>query len=85
MILLQKLQVHSKVYVNGKLLNLEKSPGRQVASVFVFHKDLSNCPIIVTGASFIYLADEFYIFSFLMLLKEMRTQGQSKISSCCLV
>ena len=34
MILLQKLQAHFQVYVSGKLLNLEKAPGRQVASVF---------------------------------------------------
>ena len=35
MILLQKLQAHSQVYVNGKLLNLEKAPGRQVFAVLL--------------------------------------------------
>ena len=38
MILLQKLQAHSQVYVNGKLLNLKKAPGRQVVC-FVLHKE----------------------------------------------
>ena len=33
MILLQKLQAYSQVYVNRKLLNLEKALGRQVVSV----------------------------------------------------
>ena len=37
MILLQKLPVHSQVYVNAKLLNLEKGPERQVVR-FVLHK-----------------------------------------------
>ena len=39
MILLQKLQAHSQVYVNGKLLNLEKAPGRQVISVLFSTKE----------------------------------------------
>ena len=29
--IVQKLQAHSQVYVNGKIFNLEKAPGRQVA------------------------------------------------------
>ena len=33
MILLRKLQAHSQVCVNGKLLNLEKAPGIQVVSI----------------------------------------------------
>ena len=39
--------------------------------------------ILVTRVSLIYLVDEFFIFSLLVLLKEMRTRGESKISSCC--
>ena len=39
MILRQKLQVHSQVYLHGKLLNLEKAPGRQVISVLFPKKD----------------------------------------------
>ena len=38
MILLQKLQAHSQVYVNRKLLNLEKAPGRQVVAVLLSKK-----------------------------------------------
>ena len=37
MILLKKLKGHSQLYVNGKLLNLEKAPGRQVVC-FIPHK-----------------------------------------------
>ena len=33
MILLRKLQAHSQVCVNGKLINLEKAPGMQVVSI----------------------------------------------------
>ena len=39
--------------------------------------------LLVTRATLIYLIDQFFIFSSLMLLKEMRTQGESKISSSC--
>ena len=39
MILLQKLQAHSQVHVNGKLLNLEKALGRQVFSVLLSTKE----------------------------------------------
>ena len=40
--------------------------------------------LLVTRVSLIYLVDEFFIFSLLvLLLKEMRTRGESKISSCC--
>ena len=39
---------------------------------------MNNCPAI----SFIYLVDEFFIFSFLLLLKEVRSRGESKVSSC---
>ena len=39
MILLQKLQAHSQVYVNQKLLNLEIAPGRQIVSVFFSTKE----------------------------------------------
>ena len=38
MILLQKLQAHSQVYVDEKLLNFEKSPARQVVSVLFSRK-----------------------------------------------
>ena len=38
MILLQKLQAHSQVYVDEKLLNFEKSPERQVVSVLFSRK-----------------------------------------------
>ena len=40
--------------------------------------------LLVTRVTLIYLVDEFFIFSFLVLLKEMRTRGGSKISFCCL-
>ena len=40
---------------------------------------MDNCLTI----TLIYLVDEVFIFSSLVLLKEMRTQGESKISSCC--
>ena len=33
------MQAHSQVYVNGKLLNLEKAPGRQVISVLFSTKE----------------------------------------------
>ena len=33
MFLSQKFQAHSEVYVNGKLLNLEKAPRRLVAPI----------------------------------------------------
>ena len=36
-----------------------------------------------THVSLIYLVDEFFIFSLLVLLKQMRTPGESIISSCC--
>ena len=39
MILLQKLQGHSQVYVNMKLLNLEKAAGRQVVSISFSSKE----------------------------------------------
>ena len=39
MILLQKLQAYFQVYVNGKLLNLEKAPGRQVVSILFSTKE----------------------------------------------
>ena len=39
MILLQKLQAHSQIYVNEKLRNLEKAPGRQVVSVLFSTKE----------------------------------------------
>ena len=40
--------------------------------------------LLVTRVSLIYLVDEFFIFSLLvLLLKEMRARGESKISSCC--
>ena len=38
--------------------------------------------LLVIRVSLIYLADKFFIFSFLMLLKEMRTRGECKVSSC---
>ena len=39
MILLQNLQAHSQVYVNGKLLNLEKALRKQVVSVLFSTKE----------------------------------------------
>ena len=39
MILLQKLQAHSQIYVNGKLVNLEKAPRRQVVSALFSTKE----------------------------------------------
>ena len=39
MVLLQKLPAHTQVYVDGKLLNLEKAPGRQVVSVLFSTKE----------------------------------------------
>ena len=39
--------------------------------------------LIVTRASLIYLEDEFFIFSFLVLLKEMKTRGDFKTLYCC--
>ena len=33
------MQAHSQVYANGKLLNLEKAPGRQVISVLFSTKE----------------------------------------------
>ena len=44
---------------------------------------MGNCPTISTRVSLIYLVDEFFIFSLLVLLKEMRMWGESKTSSCC--
>ena len=46
-----------------------------------FYEQLSNC--LTTRVTLIYLIDEFFTFSFLLLLKQMRTRGESKISSCC--
>ena len=40
--------------------------------------------LLVTRVTLMYLVDEFFIFSFLVLLKEMRTRCESKISSCYL-
>ena len=39
--------------------------------------------LLITRVTPIYLEDEFFVFSFLVLLKEMRTLGESKISSGC--
>ena len=39
--------------------------------------------LLVVRVTLTYLVDKFFIFSCLVLLKEMRTQGDSKISSCC--
>ena len=39
--------------------------------------------VTVTRVSLIYLVDQFFILSFLVLLKEMRTRVESKIPSCC--
>ena len=38
--------------------------------------------LLVTPVTLIYLVDEFFMFSFLALLKEMRTSCESMISSC---
>ena len=40
---------------------------------------MGNCPTI-TRVNRIYLVDEFFIFSLLVLLKEIRTWGEFKIS-----
>ena len=40
---------------------------------------------LVTRVNLIYLVDKFFIFSLLVLLKETRTQGETKISSCYFV
>ena len=108
MILLQNLQAHSQVYVNGKLLNLEKllesklflfcSPQRRAENemkcLLLQLKSLSakrasrhpTAQLLVKCVSLTYLVDKFFfIFLFLVLLKEMRSRGQLKISSCCLV
>ena len=37
--------------------------------------------LIVTRVSLIYLVDEFFIFSLLVLFKEMRTRGEFKMLS----
>ena len=42
----------------------------------------ANARLLVTRVSLIYLVDKLFIFSFEVLLKEMRTRGESKISSC---
>ena len=42
MILLQKLQAHSQVYIDGELLNLKKAPGRQVVSILLSTKEGGN-------------------------------------------
>ena len=39
--------------------------------------------LLVTRVSLIYLVDEFFVFSLLVLLNERRTRDESKISSCC--
>ena len=38
--------------------------------------------LLVTRVSLIFLVDKFFIFLFVVLLKEMRTRGESKISFC---
>ena len=45
--------------------------------------ELNILRLLVTRASLIYLEDEFLMFSFLVLLKEIKTQGDSKILYCC--
>ena len=44
---------------------------------------LANAQILVTCVALIYIADEFFIFLSLILLKEIRTWGESKVSYCC--
>ena len=39
--------------------------------------------LLVIRVTLIYLVYEFFIFSFLVLLKEMGTRSETKISSCC--
>ena len=39
--------------------------------------------LLGTRVTLIYLVDEFFVFSSLVLLKEMRTRSESKILSCC--
>ena len=51
MILLQKKQAHSQVYVNGKLLNLEKAPRKQVILFFSLTKN-PECEGSILPSSF---------------------------------
>ena len=100
MLLLQKLPAHTQVYVDGKLLNLEKAPGRQVVSVLFSTKEGGKRNEMkylllwlkcwsARGASLsrtFYQVDDFlFIFLLMVLLMEMKTRDHSSISSCCLV
>ena len=53
-----------------------------LVKMFCLHYLCLKSLIVVTRISLIFLLDEFFIFSFLVLLKEMKTLGESKISSC---
>ena len=50
---------------------------------FSHHLLWTTARLLVTSVRLIFLVEEFFIFLFLVLLKEMRTRGESKISSCC--
>ena len=43
----------------------------------------ATAELLFTRVGLIYLVDEFFILSLLVLLKEMKKRGESKISSCC--
>ena len=43
---------------------------------------MGSCRLLVTRVGLIYIVDEFFIFSLLVLLKETKTLDESKISSC---
>ena len=53
-----------------------------LVKVFSLHYFCLKSLIVVTRISLIFLLDKFFIFSFLVLLKEMKTPGESKILSC---
>ena len=50
---------------------------------FSHHLLWTTARLLVTSVSLTFLVEEFFIFLFLVLLKEIRTRGGSQISSCC--
>ena len=44
---------------------------------------LATARLLATRVTLIYLVDEFFIFSLLVLLKEMNGRCESRVSSCC--
>ena len=57
------------------------APSRRTASYIQLL--WATARLLIARVSLIYLVDEFFIFSFLPSLKEMRTWRESKISSFC--